>query len=282
VRCRLRGKSPREHDNFRLSQEISPSVSPEPMARALMRIADHRFAPTLFATALTLVAVALFARLGVWQLDRAGEKEKLQTQYARGQASVVELTASNAKSLSRYQRVTARGRYDSARQILLDNMPSAMGQPGYRVVTPFELDSGGVILVDRGWLPMGPSRAQIPDIEVGTESRTISGRLDLLPRPGVRLGPAAGAEAKNWPRVMSFPEQATIERALGRELLPGLILLDADQPDGYERVWQARADFGPERHIGYAVQWFAFALVAVVIYVLLGFKRGKELDERSR
>src|SRR5690606_11339868 len=116
----------------------------------------------------------------------------------------------------RYKRVTARGRYDSAHQILLDNMPSAMGQPGYRVVTPFELDSGAVILVDRGWLPMGPTRAQIPDIEVGTELRTVSGRLDLLPRPGVRLGPAEDPQSKDWPRVMSFPEQATIERALGR------------------------------------------------------------------
>jgi hypothetical protein len=104
-----------------------------------MRIANRNFSPTLLAVALTIAAVALFVRLAFWQLSRAAEKDALQAKFAAGQSSVVELTAANAASLAQYQRVTANGHYVSAHQILLDSMPSAMGQPGYRVVTPFEL-----------------------------------------------------------------------------------------------------------------------------------------------
>jgi surfeit locus 1 family protein len=246
-----------------------------------MRIANRRFAPTLFALAITVVAVVIFVRLALWQLGRAGEKDELQTQYAAGQRSVVELTAANAATLSQYQRVSARGRYDSAHQILLDSMPSAMGQPGYRVVTPFELEQGGWLLVDRGWHRPGATRSVLPDVTVAENTRTIAGQLSILPRPGVRLTPVPGGGEK-WPRVMNWPEQASIESALERKVLPGLVLLDADQPDGYERVWQARIDMGSDRHLSYAVQWFGFALAAVALFVVFGFRRGQLLDEQAK
>ena len=79
-----------------------------------MRIANRNFAPTLFAVAITIAAVVVFARLAFWQLDRAAEKDALQAQYAAGQRSVVELTAANVATLTQYQRVTARGHYERA------------------------------------------------------------------------------------------------------------------------------------------------------------------------
>ncbi len=246
-----------------------------------MRIANRNFAPTLFAVAITVVAVALFVRLAFWQLSRASEKEALQAQYAAGQRSVVELTAANIAGLTRYQRVSARGRYDSAHQILLDSMPSAMGQPGYRVVTPFELEQGGWVLVDRGWHRPGATRSDIPDVTVGEAPRTIAGQLSALPRPGVRLaGP--GSTGNSWPRVMNYPEHVSIEQALDRQVLPGLVLLDANQPDGYERAWEARTDMGSGQHLGYAVQWFGFAIAALVLFVVLGLRRGRMLDEQAQ
>ena len=246
-----------------------------------MRIANRNFAPSLLAVAITIAAVLLFVRLAFWQLGRAAEKDELQAKYAAGQRSVVELTAANAATLPQYQRVRARGRYDSDHQILLDSMPSAMGQPGYRVVTPFELEQGGWILVDRGWHRPGATRSDLPDVAVGEDTRVVTGQLNVLPRPGVRLAATPDGGDK-WPRVMNYPEAATIERALDRKVLPGLVLLDADQPDGYERVWQARVDMGSDRHISYAVQWFGFALAAIALFVVLGFRRGQLRDEQSR
>ena len=51
------------------------------------------------------------------------------------------------------------GAYDSARQMLIDNMSNAEGRAGYYVITPFALRGGGWILVNRGWVPVGASRA---------------------------------------------------------------------------------------------------------------------------
>jgi surfeit locus 1 family protein len=246
-----------------------------------MRIANRTFAPTWFAVAITIAAIVVCVRLALWQLGRAAEKEEVQERYAAGQQQVVELTAANAATLTQYQRVRARGHYDSARQILLDSMPSAMGQPGYRVVTPFELEQGGWILVDRGWHRPGATRSDLPNVKVGENPRTVSGQLSILPRPGVRIaGGQSGGDI--WPRVLNYPEQVTVEQALERQVLPGLVLLDADQPDGFERVWQARIDLGSDRHLSYAVQWFGFAIAAVALFVVLGFRRGQLLDEQKR
>lgn len=246
-----------------------------------MRIANRNFSPTLFAVVLTIAAVLLFVRLAFWQLSRAAEKDALQAKYAAGQRSVVELTEGNAATLAQYQRVRARGHYVSAHQILLDSMPSAMGQPGYRVVTPFELEQGGWLLVDRGWHRPGATRSDLPEVAVGENARTVTGQLSVLPRPGVRLAATPGGSDK-WPRVLNYPEQATVEQALGRKVLPGLVLLDADQPDGFERVWQARIDMGSERHLSYAVQWFGFAIAAIALFVVLGFRRGQLQDGQSK
>jgi surfeit locus 1 family protein len=253
----------------------------DPAARQLMRIANRNFAPSLLAVAITIAAVVVFVRLALWQLGRAAEKDAMQMQYAAGQRSVVELSAANAGTLAQYQRVRARGHYDSAHQILLDNMPSAMGQPGYRVVTPFELEQGGWVLVDRGWHRPGATRSDIPDVTVGESVRTVVGQRSVLPRPGVRLAAVPGG-SDQWPRVMNYPDQASVEQALDRKVLPGLVLLDADQPDGYERVWQARVDMGSDRHLSYAVQWFGFALATVALFVVIGFRRGRLLDEKSQ
>jgi surfeit locus 1 family protein len=246
-----------------------------------MRIANRNFAPTLFAAAITIAAVVVFVRLAFWQLGRASEKEALQAEYAAGQRSVVELTAANAAGLAQYQRVRARGHYDSAHQILLDSMPSAMGQPGYRVVTPFELEQGGWVLVDRGWHRPGATRSDIPDVAVGEDARSLAGQLSHLPRPGVRLA-EPGSSGESWPRVMNYPDHARVEQVLDRKVLQGLVLLDANQPDGYERAWQARTDMGTGQHLGYAVQWFAFAIAAVALFVVMRLRRGRMLDEQSQ
>ncbi len=235
----------------------------------------RRFAPSLFATLLALVGIFIAINLGLWQLRRADEKQAILTQIELGADSVRPLTSSNA-DLPRYQTVTASGRYDAEQQVLLDNMPSLRGMPGYRVLTPFQLDNdGGWILVDRGWLPMGPSRDALPSVEVTSEARTVLGRLDELPEPGLRLA-GDPAPATSWPHVMNFPEHAQLEQALDRPLAPQILRLDPSQPDGFERSVAMRPDFGPDRHIGYAVQWFALALTMLVIYVFLNFKPKSE------
>jgi surfeit locus 1 family protein len=236
--------------------------------------AQRRFAPPAWAVLLTAVALAAFVSLGTWQLGRAREKRGLVAEFAAGGRDTVEANGLDLGGLPRYQRVRLRGAYDPSRQVLLDNMPSAAGRPGYRVLTPLRrADGRGWVMVDRGWVPLGASREALPDVAVDAGERELSGVLDVLPEPGLRLGPAAAPGATGWPRLLLFPTEADLESALGLELETRIVLLDADRPDGYERSWRPATGFGPERHLGYALQWFAFAAVAVVIFVALNLRR---------
>jgi surfeit locus 1 family protein len=239
-----------------------------------LRIGSRVFAPRAASVALAGLGLALFVSLGYWQLGRAREKQALFDSFMAGSQDTVDATGLGFDELARYQHVRLRGSYDATRQILLDNMPSVAGRPGYRVLTPLaRADGRGWVLVDRGWVPLGATREDLPDVTVGVREREVSGILDVLPIPGLRVGPAASPGAGGWPRVLLFPTEADVESALGVNVESRIVLLDAGAPDGFERKWRPSLGFGPERHLGYAIQWFAFALVTVVLFVSLNLRR---------
>jgi len=239
-----------------------------------LRIASREFAPRPWAVVATIAALAAFVSLGWWQIGRGREKQAMIESFQRGTQSSVELQGSvTVDELPRYQHVRAEGHYQPERQILLDNMPSQAGKPGFRVLTPFKRDgSERLLLVDRGWVPLGDSRANLPPVFVSPEFRAVSGRLDELPAPGVRVGEAGVAGDSHWPRLLNFPRQQDVERVLGTTVESRIVLLDPDAPDGFERIWRPAMQFGPERHLGYALQWFALALVALIAFITLSLR----------
>jgi surfeit locus 1 family protein len=228
-----------------------------------------RFAPRPAATLAAVATAALFAVLGNWQLGRAAEKRALAADFARQDAAVdIRLVAADGP---RYPRVFARGQYDGEHQFLLDNRVHA-GRAGVHVLTPIRLSDGSTVLVNRGWQPFGATRADLPEVVVSDEVRTIHGRLDRLPRPPIEL---EGVEATGWPRLMQYPNAGKLSAALGRELHDGMILLEPGEPEGFVREWTVPGA-GAERNLGYAVQWFAFALLAIAIWIALSLKRDGE------
>ena len=232
------------------------------------------FRPGRAATFATLLLLPLLLALGFWQLDRARQKTEWQAAFtARSGLPPVPLTEVNvADAAHRYRRVVASGRYDGAHQVLLDNQVRA-GQPGYHVLTPLRLDGGAAILVNRGWIALGASRQTLPVLATPTESVTVSGWLAPPANPGLRLGDAGGSDAR-WPRVTPYVEYERLAAILGYPLQPALILLEPAAPDGYERDWQPRfSGFGPERHHGYAAQWFALAAALVILYLAASARR---------
>jgi surfeit locus 1 family protein len=240
-----------------------------------LRIASREFAPRLWAVLLTAALLAAFIALGWWQVGRAREKQAMIESFQRGAQSVIVLADDDAiDELPRYQHVRVEGRYEPAHQVLIDNMPSQAGLPGFRVLTPFRRDgSERLLLVDRGWVPLGATRQDLPPVLVAPDVRAVSGRLDTLPAPGVRVGNAGVEGDTSWPRVLNFPRQRDLEQALGAKVETRILLLDPAAPDGYERAWRPAMQFGPERHLGYAIQWFTFALVALIIFFALSLRR---------
>jgi surfeit locus 1 family protein len=241
-----------------------------------LRIANREFAPRAWAVFVAAAALAAFVSLGWWQIGRSREKQALIDSFARGTRTSVELLSDvTVDELPRYQHVRVEGRYDPTRQVLIDNMPSQQaGRPGFRVLTPFVRNgSDRLLMVDRGWVPLGASREVLPAVPVSAAFRAVAGRLDALPIPGVRVGEAGTAGDRSWPRVLNFPRREDLEQALGQPVEFRILLLDPAAPDGFERIWRPSLGFGPERHLGYAIQWFALALVTVVIFVALSLQR---------
>jgi surfeit locus 1 family protein len=229
----------------------------------------RRFRPGVLATLFAAFFLPLLLALGNWQLERADEKRALFADFAAdGEPVDIAGHPLGIEELRRYAPVTASGRYLDDRQFLLDNMVRD-GQAGFRVLTPLALEGGGVVMVDRGWVERDFTSGVLPAVPVDDGQRTLAGRIDRLPRAGIEL---AGGAAEGWPRVVQFPTREELEAALGAALVPGLLRLDEDQPDGYDRDWRP-APFGPERHIGYAVQWYALAASLVVIYLAWAFRK---------
>jgi surfeit locus 1 family protein len=239
-----------------------------------IKIGSRIFAPRAFTTLLTIVLIAMLISLGRWQLRRAEEKRVLFDSFAAG-TDATRLIDLGTPRLPRYQHIEASGHYDQARQILIDNMVNA-DRAGYFVITPFALTGGGWVLVNRGWVPLGASRADRPAIAVAGDTRRVHGRADNLPSPGIQLGTKATL-APPYPVVAAFPTHAELAQLLGESSwtkATDLVLLDPAESDGYVRSW-APPGFPPMRHIGYAVQWFALALTLLVIYVVTNLRRGE-------
>ena len=230
-----------------------------------------RFRTTIGLTLLLFLLAALFARLGAWQLDRMAQKEQLFQHFE----SAPQLTLTEAiGSEARFARVRARGRFETGRHLLLDNRIHR-GRPGVHVLTPFHTNDGRTVLVNRGWLPLAADRRALPDVSTDGSPREISGRLTPLGSTGLRLGEADELRADTWPQLVTWLDHEPAERALGINLEHWVILLDAGQPDGFEaRDWQP-STMEPATHGAYALQWFSLAATAVVIWILLGLRRGR-------
>lgn len=228
------------------------------------------FRAPAWAWLLVLSAAALFATLGTWQLGRGLAKARLATDAADTTTPVVALTsASAAPPAMTLVRATVTGRYEPERQLLQQGQSRAQ-QPGQHVWTPFALRDGARVLVNRGWVPADAKGEPPPPAgEV-----TLHGFWRTLPEPGLRLGDdlADCPAQKVFPHAVLYPTAASIACLLGRPALPGLFLLGASEPGGFVREW---GDTGlpPERHYGYAFQWYALAVAAIVVFVVVNRSR---------
>ena len=213
--------------------------------------------------------VLQFAGLCIWQVSRGLEKLERHDafgtpeRYARFQGGGVQP----------FDALEVEGRWLADRQFLLENIVSD-GQNGYYVVTPLDLGGGEPpLLVNRGWIAADAPAGFAPPAEalaVAESPVSLRGRVGALPRAGMRMG-APVRPGQDWPRTAVFPELADLEAELGTALQPFVLLLDAGEPDGFERRW-APTEMAAGRHFGYALQWF---LMGAVLAGLLAWHHRK-------
>ena len=242
-----------------------------------MQIGRFQFKPTLTVSLITLVVFIILMSLGLWQLNRA--ELKLRTQQALlsslEQSEIEVVSPLKANEEYRFRQTRFNGYFDTKHQYLLDNRVEK-GRPGFLVITPFIYASGkAVILVNRGWLPLGKSRQDLPDITVIEKPQLIHGVIADLPGKLPSFGINKVASDGLWPKVIRDVEIDQISLDLGYTTPPYLLQLKQGSLSAYAQNWQPVAS-GPEKNQSYAVQWFSMALVILILFFGMNSRRLEE------
>ena len=231
-----------------------------------MSIRSWVFRPALWPTLGFIICFILLLNLGHWQLQRADEKQALILAKQRHQqaAPLVFNQTQPDRLMDRFRPAVAIGHYIPGQQWLLDNR-LFQGRPGYHVFSLFQLEGAGRILVNRGWISVGASRQIIPDLPLPAGMLRLSGRLDTPASVGVMMGTLTWDDAAGI-RVVPYLDIAAIAAAQGLQLPPLTLVTDADQAGVLQHDWTAIETLSPEKHWGYAAQWFALACALFIIY----------------
>ncbi|MEO7050931.1 MAG: SURF1 family protein [Rhodanobacter sp.] len=234
--------------------------------------------PSWWTLLLTVAGALLFIRLGVWQLHRADFKESLLRRYAAAASAPAQDFAAVAARppADSFPRVHVRGHYLVDHLYLLDN-PKHDTRGGVEVFAPLQLHGQSpLLLVDLGFLP-GQGNDQTPPLPPLSSALVDLQGLYVPPPPvGFEMGGNALARETRWPKKSIFLAMNDVARDLGRPLYPRVLALDADSSSAYVRKHSLDLSMPPARHRAYAFQWFAFALAAVVILLVLHRKRGSK------
>src|SRR5690242_12186172 len=121
------------------------------------------FAPSWAMTLATVLLLALFVSLGRWQWQRGEAKQQTWADYEHALHAPPVDAPARFDAAPRYLAIRLRGQFDGDHQFLLDNR-FFKGNPGYEVLTPFVLEDGRRVLVNRGWIPFRGYRDQLPDV----------------------------------------------------------------------------------------------------------------------
>jgi surfeit locus 1 family protein len=244
-------------------------------------MARYRFKPKLGMTLATIVVMAICIKLGSWQYIKAQNKIALQQKMEQGlveQAVRLPAAVQDVEAW-RYKRVVFEGVYEPKYQILLDNRVND-NVVGYHVLTPMKIEgSQTYVLVNRGWIA-GNLNREVPAVDTPTGKQALEGdivfplkKVFTLEAPLVKDGP--------WQMVWQHINMQRYKETVPFAVEPYVVRLAADSGGGgFARNWPIPKD-RITVHLGYAYQWFGFALTLLVIYIVLNLKRVNKESENN-
>ncbi len=235
--------------------------------------------PTLAAALVFAVAFAA----GQWQSGRAAEKDLTEARHAALRdapaLALPRTVAAAALDALDGRRLSAAGEFLNDQTLFLDNQVQHR-IAGYHVLTPFRAANGAVVLVNRGWVATGKSRAELPRVAAVTGGVSLEGRAALPPRRIYEIKPEAHT-GKVWQNLL-LP---AMSKQAGVDLLPFVLRQTSDTGDGLVRVAAAAASTSTgnsaqagasggmtaAKHRGYAFQWYSLAALVAVLFVFFTF-----------
>lgn len=245
-----------------------------------------RLKPFLLPLIAYLIVLTLLMSLGLWQLDRAEKKQErlIQLSSAKQMKSLIlDDNFSLASTDVLFREVTLSGIFDDSHQFLIDNQ-IRNNQVGYFVLTPFMMTGQQkAVLINRGWIKAKSLRTQLPDVSMSQRKAIITGTLNHFPSVAIHLKGAEIPTATN-PGVVQVVDVSLLSDKINIPLHDFQVQLSANSDEGYLRDWDAvgKIKMTPEKHMGYALQWFAmaFVLTIICIRILLKNKNGRECKQK--
>jgi cytochrome oxidase assembly protein ShyY1 len=230
----------------------------------------------VFGWIMALLGIALFTRLGFWQLARMHEKQAMLAavqHVARAREPRPLAVAADATRATAFDWTAADGHLLSAPAVLLDNQ-ARDERAGIRVYRVFQslAPKSVPVLVELGWLPV-PGDRRMPSIAPVRGAQHVDGLLAPPPSAGFVHAVAMAQPDGNLLTVSL--DMPMLRRALRvPALAPRVLKLDPALPIGYARDLDILPNtLPPARHLGYAVQWFGLALTVLVTALVLTFRK---------
>ncbi|MBA2390385.1 MAG: SURF1 family protein [Geodermatophilaceae bacterium] len=221
--------------------------------------------------AAVVVAVGCLG-LGRWQLDRLESRQERNAAVASAQsaepvpATSLLSTDQPADPSTQWRRVSATGRYDIDREILLRGQLDN-GRAGFHVLTPLVTDDGTALFVNRGWIPIDRTgdATSVPDVPPPPDGEVaVLGRVrQLQPVRAARAVPAGDS------MTLASVDLLRLADGLPYPMFSAYVELLEQQPSGQAQPEPLAApELGDGPHLAYAVQWFLFSALGFVGYVM--------------
>lgn len=232
-----------------------------------------------FALLITVTCIGL----GIWQIARLHQKQQYNAAVRAGLADEPEpITALVSGEIDpasvRYRRTEATGTYDVGQEIVLYGR-SRDGQAGNHLLTPLVMDDGSAVIVDRGWVPVGVSAPGMAEAAPPDGPVRVDGVL-FASEGGVPGSPGTVSAAET---TVSRIDLERIQAQLPYPIAPVYLLLQEQSPAQASALplpaTLPTLSEGP--HLSYAVQWFTFATIAVIGFLVLAFRERREQPEPS-
>ncbi|MES9972348.1 MAG: SURF1 family protein [Candidatus Thiodiazotropha sp.] len=240
-----------------------------------MTSSTRQFRAQATPTIIMVILTPLFFGLGIWQLERAEQKRNQGASLEiRRKQPPLSLTGPqpDAEQLL-FRQVEVRGRYLNDKSVLIENRKH-QGKTGFHLITPLQLlDSNNTLLVNRGWIAHQQLDQALAEIDQG-ETLTISGEVRIPKPPAIELKQGAVATTATPPR-WPFLTLDHFSAWSGLEILPFIVLQSAQDEHGFVRQWP-HPRVSDMMHIGYAIQWFAFAIITLLVWFRLSLHKRAE------
>jgi cytochrome oxidase assembly protein ShyY1 len=222
---------------------------------------------------LTAISVAAMCGLGFWQLERMIQKQHRLASIAQKQSNgSVSLLTALTNDDPRDITVTFDGEPDTTHLVFLDNQIQDK-RVGYDVIVPVRTNAGWV-LVNYGWVSAPDMQRTLPTIEIDKGLLSFRGIVSV---PGKNpLITETNTQSWVFPALVQQIDFADLSQRLNRDLLPYVIQLTTDDV-AFVRDFRPVV-MSPEKHLGYAVQWFGLAIAAAAIGGFAISKKGRSYE----